>query len=158
MAGTVGKELEERGLQIVTESEADATTVFNTTTDKHAGIDQYFFEFEDYKLLYPDIKFCNLLPGCNKFFTIEKYKHFLNKSFSVLTCLFGNTLFEILKADESYFKKVEEYLTEIINNPIAAEDHNEAATYLTENNTLGTSFEDDSYIYILAPLSRQIFF
>ena len=84
MAGTVGKELEERGLQVVIESGADTTRVFNTTIDKHAGIDQYFFELEDYILLYPDMKVCNLLPESNEFFTIEKYKHFLNKSFSMI--------------------------------------------------------------------------
>ena len=61
--------------------------------------------------------------------------------------MFGNISFEILKADESYLKKVEEYLTDIINNPITGEHHSEAAIYLTGNNTLGTSFKDDSYIY-----------
>ena len=75
--------------------------------------------------------------------------------------MFGNISFEILKADESYLKKVEEYLTDIINNPITGEDHNEAAIYLTGNNTIGTSFKDNSYIYwhhFLGKLSLNIIY
>ena len=58
---------------------------------------------------------------------------------------------EIFKADESYLKRAEENLTDIINNPITAEDSNETATYLTENRTQGTSFEDDSYTLFTPP-------
>ena len=64
---------------------------------------------------------------------------------------------EILKADESYLKRVEENLTDIINNPITAEDHNEASTYLTENSTQCTSFEDDSYTLFTPPSRQNIF-
>ena len=73
--------------------------------------------------------------------------------------MFRNISFEILKADESYLKKVEVHLTDIINYPITGEDHNEAAIYLTGNNTLGTSFKDDSCIYwhhLLDKLSLNI--
>ena len=64
---------------------------------------------------------------------------------------------EILKADESYLKRVEENLTDIVNNPITAEDHNEASTYLTENSTQGTSFEDGSYTLFTPPSRQNIF-
>ena len=50
----------------------DAIRVLNIATDKHAGMDQYFCEFEDYVLLYPDIKVCNLLPGSNESCTVER--------------------------------------------------------------------------------------
>ena len=64
---------------------------------------------------------------------------------------------EILKADESYSKRVEENLTDIINNPITAQDHNEASTYLTENSTQCTSFADDSYTLFTPPSRQNIF-
>ena len=64
---------------------------------------------------------------------------------------------ETLKADESYLKRVEENLTDIINNPITAEDHNEISTYLTENSTQGTSFEGDSYTLFTPPSRENIF-
>ena len=64
---------------------------------------------------------------------------------------------EILKADESSLKRVEENLTDIINNPITTEDHNEASTYLTENSTQCTSFEDDSYTLFTPPSRQNIF-
>ena len=44
------------------------------------------------------------------------------------------------KEDESYLIKVEKDLTDIIDNAITTEDHNKAATYITENNTEGTAF------------------
>ena len=143
---------------IAIEPETDATRVLNIAIDKHAGMDQYLCEFEDYVFLYPDMKVCNFLPGSNESFTVEKYKHFLNKPYSkinLFVCLETHFLSliedkynalenndnesiekhepartndEILKADESYLKRVEENLTDIINNPITAEDHNEAAT------------------------------
>ena len=49
---------------------------------------------------------------------------------------------------------MEESFSDIINNPFSAEDHSEATTYLTENSTQGTYFEDDSY-KVFAPASRQ---
>ena len=64
---------------------------------------------------------------------------------------------EIFKADESYLKRVEENLTDIINNPITAEDNNESGTYLTENSTQGTSFEDDDYTLFTPPSRQNIF-
>ena len=172
---------------IAIEPEADASRVLNNVIEKHAGMDQYFCEFEDYVLLYPDMKVCNLLPGSNESFTVEKYKHFLNKPYSkinLFVCLETHFLSlvedknnalekndneskekdklaitndEILKADESYLKRVEENLTDIINNPITAEDHNEASTYLTENSTQCTSFEDDSYTLFTPPSRQNIF-
>ena len=114
-------------------------------------------------LLYPDTKV--LPPGSNESFTVEKYKHFLNKPYSKINffvCLetqflsfvenknnalenndnenkdkhqLAITNNEIWKEDESYLIKVEEDLTDIIDNAITTEDHNEAATYITENNT-----------------------
>ena len=116
------------------------------------------------------MKVCNLLPGSNESFTF-----FLNKPYSkidLFVCLETHFLSlvedknnalekndneskekrelvitndEISKADESYLKRLEENLTDIINNPITAEDHTEASKYLTENSTQCTSFEDDSY-------------
>ena len=172
---------------IAIKPEADASRVLNNTIEKHAGMDQYFYEFEDYVLPYPDMKVCNLLPGSNESFAVEKYKHFLNKPYSkinLFVCLETHFLFlvedqnnalemndnesrekdklattndEILKADESYLKRIEENLTDIINNPITAEDHNEASTYLTENSTQCTSFEDDSYTLFTPPSRQNIF-
>ena len=119
-------------------------------------------------LLYPDTKV--LPPGSNESFTVEKYKHFLNKPYSKINffvCLetqflsfvenknnalenndnenkdkhqLAITNNEIWKEDESYLIRVEEDLTDIIDNAITTEDHNEAVTYITENNTQGTAF------------------
>ena len=119
-------------------------------------------------LLYPDTKV--LPPGSNESFTVEKYKHFLNKPYSKINffvCLetqflsfvenknnalenndnenkdkhqLAITNNEIWKEDESYLIRVEEDLTDIIDNAITTEDHNEAATYITENNTQDTAF------------------
>ena len=119
-------------------------------------------------LLYPDKKV--LPPGSNESFTVEKYKHFLNKPYSKINffvCLetqflsfvenknnalenndnenkdkhqLAITNNEIWKEDESYLIRVEEDLTDIIDNAITTEDHNEAVTYITENNTQGTAF------------------
>ena len=49
---------------------------------------------------------------------------------------------------------MEESFSDIINNLFSAEDHNEITTYLTENSTQGTYFEDDSY-KLFATASRQ---
>ena len=38
-------------------------------------------------MLYPDMKLFNLLPGSNRSFTVEKYKHFLNKPYSKIKLL-----------------------------------------------------------------------
>ena len=119
-------------------------------------------------LLYPDTKV--LPPGSNESFTVEKYKHFLNKPYSKINffvCLetqflsfvenknnalenndnenkdkhqLALTNDEVWKEDESYLIKVEKDLTDIIDNAITTEDHNKAATYITENNTEGTAF------------------
>ena len=168
---------------VAIEPEADATRVLNIATDKHAGMDQYFCE---YVLLYPDMKVCNLLPGSNESFMVEKYKHFLNKPYSkinLFVCLETHFLSlvednnalenndnqsrekhelvitndEIFKADESYLKKVEKNLTDIINNPVTTEDNNEPGIYLAENSTQGTSFEDDSYTLFTPPSRQNIF-
>ena len=64
---------------------------------------------------------------------------------------------EVLKAAESYLKRVEENLTDIIGNPITAKDHNEASTYLTENSTQCTFFADDSYTLFTPPSRQNIF-
>ena len=64
---------------------------------------------------------------------------------------------EILKTDESYLKRVDENLTDIINNPITANDHNEASTYLTESSTQCTSFEHDSCTFFTPPSRQNIF-
>ena len=61
---------------IAVEPEADASRVLNIAIDKHAGMDQYFCEFEDYVLLYPDMKICSLLPGSNESFTVENINIF----------------------------------------------------------------------------------
>ena len=45
----------------------------NIAIDKHAGMSQYFCEFEDHELLHADMKVYNLLVGNNESFTIEKY-------------------------------------------------------------------------------------
>ena len=66
---------------IAIEPEAGAVKFWNIAIDKHAGMDQHFCKFEDYVLLlYPDTKV--LPPGSNESFTVEKYKHFLNKPYS----------------------------------------------------------------------------
>ena len=118
--------------------------------------------------MYPDTKVLSL--GSNESFTVEKYKHFLNKPYSKINffvCLetqflsfvenknnalenndnenkdkhqLAITNNEIWKEDESYLIRVEEDLTDIIDNAITTEDHNEAVTYITENNTQGTAF------------------
>ena len=67
---------------IAIEPEADATRVLNIANGNNAGMDQYFCEFEEYVLLYPDMKVCNFLPGSNESFTVEKYIDFLNKPYS----------------------------------------------------------------------------
>ena len=97
------------------------------------------------------MKVCDLLPGSNKLFTVEKYKHFLSKSYSkinLFVCLETHFLLLVedknnalenndnkskekhelaitndktLKADQNYSKRVEENLTHILNNPITAE-------------------------------------
>ena len=133
------------------------------------------------------MKVCNLLPGSNESFTVEKYKHFLNKPYSkinLFVCLkthffslvedkynalennnneskekheLAITNDEIFKADESYLKRLEENLTDITNNPITVEDNNERATYLTEKSAQGTSFEDDSYTLFTSPSRQNIF-
>ena len=118
--------------------------------------------------MYPDTKVLSL--GSNESFTVEKYKHFLNKPYSKINffvCLetqflslvenknnalenndnenkdkhqLALTNDEVWKEDESYLIKVEKDLTDIIDNAITTEDHNKAATYITENNTEGTAF------------------
>ena len=118
--------------------------------------------------MYPDKKVLSL--GSNESFTVEKYKHFLNKPYSKINffvCLetqflslvenknnalenndnenkdkhqLALTNDEVWKEDESYLIKVEKDLTDIIDNAITTEDHNKAATYITENNTEGTAF------------------
>ena len=133
------------------------------------------------------MKVCNLLRGSNESFTVEKNKHFLNKPYAkinLFVCLETNFLSlvedknnalenndneskekhelaitndEILKAGESYLKRVEENLTDIINNPITADNHNEASAYLTENSTQCTSFEDDSCTFFTPPSRQNIF-
>ena len=65
--------------------QADAKKILTKAIEKHASMDQYFNEFKDYVLLYPDMKLCKLLPGRNEEFTIEKYKCFLNKPYSKVT-------------------------------------------------------------------------
>ena len=61
---------------VAIEPEADASRVLNIAIDKHAGMDQYFCEFEDYVLLCPDMKVCTLLPGSNESFTFENINIF----------------------------------------------------------------------------------
>ena len=121
MSGTVGKELEERGLQVVIESGADTTRVFNTTIDKHAGIDSIFLNLRTTYCCTLTWKFVTCYQKVMNSLRLRNINIFLTSLFQWLTCLFENTVFEILKADDSYLKKVEEYLTDIINNPITVE-------------------------------------
>ena len=75
------KRVAETWRSIAIEPEVDVTRFWNIAIDKHACMYQYFCKFEDYMLLlYPDTKV--LPPGSNESFTVEKYKHFLNKPYS----------------------------------------------------------------------------
>ena len=88
---------------IAVEPEADATRSLNIAIDKNSDMDQYFCEFEDYTLLYPDMKICNLLPGSTESFTVEKCRHFLNKHYSkinLFVCL--ETQFLFLVEDKTW--------------------------------------------------------
>ena len=55
----------------------------NNATEKHAGMDQYFCEFEEYALLYPDMKVVICYQEeMNPLRLKNIYKHFLNKPYS----------------------------------------------------------------------------
>ena len=61
---------------------ADWVVVKQLALEKHSNLDQYFCKLEDYVLLYPHQKMCQLLPSENITFTVERCKIFLSKPFS----------------------------------------------------------------------------
>ena len=81
---------------------ADWTFVKQLALEKHSNLDQYFCILEDYVLLYPDQKVCQLLPSENITFTVERYKNVLSKPFSkveLFLCLEPDFLKEFNKQD-----------------------------------------------------------
>ena len=104
---------------IAVEPAANAERVLQLAVEKHSSMDQFFCSFENYVLLYPDLKVCHTLPNdSTENFTIEGYKHFLNKPYSKV-CLFicTSSHFLAIGNDTESDEKIEEpyldYLDEI---------------------------------------------
>ena len=80
----------------------DWIVVKQLALEKHSNLDQYFCMLEDYVLLYPDQKVCQLLSSENITFTVERYKNFLSKPFSkaeLFLCLEADFLREFNNQD-----------------------------------------------------------
>ena len=82
-----------RGLRAAITVSPTAEFVLSLGKYEHANLDQYFTKYEDYVLLYPGGKICQLLPGENTSSTVEKYKQFLGKPYGKLE------LFRCLQTD-----------------------------------------------------------
>ena len=131
---------------IVVTLESTSESVLKLAVEKHAGMDQYFSEFDHYVLLYPDGKLCRTLPNSNELFTVEKYKCFLHKSYTnvkLFVCKAKHYLgakenFSDIDDDDDKENEKEENAYNIVDNifPVSNDYVKETEKKLNESTTL----------------------
>lgn len=61
---------------------ASSVVLRRKALDKHKAHNAKLTTSQEWKLVYPDFKEVNNIPGTNDFFTVEKYKESLGKTYS----------------------------------------------------------------------------
>ena len=68
-------------LPITITKTSSSVTVRRVALDKHQAHNSKLPDSLEWKLLYPDFQVVNNIPGTKQFFTVEKYKASLGKSY-----------------------------------------------------------------------------
>lgn len=73
----------------------------HTAIDKHMAHNSYLPCTEEWQLVYPDFQKVDNIPGTNDFFTVEKYKERIGKSYARVNLFLCRT--EDLQGIYNYF-------------------------------------------------------